>query len=218
MKGDGFLRRAFPPAAGTFVPRAASLISAGGSLDDDARLIQATLGGDSAAFGRLVRKYQDRLYNALVHQLGSAEDARDVSQEAFVQAFLKLDGFHGNSRFYTWLYRIAFNQAVSHRRRAKPAFSLDQSREQTGEEPLGRDSPPEGRLVQQETVEQVRQALAELDPEFRQVLVLREFDGRNYEQIAELLELPLGTVRSRLHRARLQLRDKLKTVLQQEPS
>jgi RNA polymerase sigma-70 factor (ECF subfamily) len=186
-------------------------------LDDDARLIQATLRGDSAAFGRLVRKHQDRLYNALVRQLGSAEDARDVAQEAFAQAFLKLDGFRGNSRFYTWLYRIAFNQAVSHRRRVKPAASLDQSREQNGEEPIDRDSPPEGRLVQQETVEQVRRALAELDPEFRQVLVLREFDDCNYEQIAELLELPIGTVRSRLHRARLQLRDKLKTVLQQEP-
>lgn len=186
-------------------------------LDDDAQLIQVTLAGNSAAFGQLVRKYQDRLYNALAHQMGSAEDARDVLQEAFVQAFLKLDSFRGQSRFYTWLYRIAFNQAISHQRRAKPLASLDHGREQTGDEPVDRHSPPEGRLVQQETVEQVQQALAQLDDQFRQVLVLRELEDCSYETIAEMLELPVGTVRSRLHRARMQLREKLKAVLQQEP-
>ncbi len=185
-------------------------------MDEDVRLIEVTRAGDAAAFGQLVQKYQDRLYNTLAHQLGSAEDARDVLQDAFVQAFLKLDSFRGGSRFYTWLYRIALNLAISHRRRSKPTASLDKTRDETGQEPADRDCPPEGRLVQQETVDQVQQALGELEDEFRQVLVLREMDGCSYEAIAEMLDLPVGTVRSRLHRARMQLREKLRTVLQGE--
>ena len=187
-----------------------------GHLDEDRQLIERTREGASAAFGQLVQKHQDRLFNSLVHQLRSAEDAQDVVQEAFVQAFLKLDSFRGDSQFYTWLYRIAFNLAISHRRRARPVASLDQRREDLVAEPIGRDCPPDGRLMQQETVEQVQHALAELDEEFRQVLVLREMDGCSYEAIAELLEVPVGTVRSRLHRGRMQLREKLKTVVQQE--
>ena len=85
-------------------------------MSDDAPLIAATLAGDSAAFGQLVGLYQDRLYNSLLRVVGSAEDARDIVQDAFVQAFLKLDTFRGSSAFYTWLYRIAFNLAMSHAR------------------------------------------------------------------------------------------------------
>ncbi|MHB1034951.1 MAG: RNA polymerase sigma factor, partial [Pirellulales bacterium] len=85
-------------------------------MNDDAQRIDEALSGKTAAFGQLVQKYQDRLYNAIAHVLGSAEDARDVVQDAFVQAFVKLDSFHGSSTFYTWLYRIAFNLAISHLR------------------------------------------------------------------------------------------------------
>ena len=87
-----------------------------GAQPDDATLIERSRAGEPAAFGKLVIRYQDRLYNTLIRVCGEAEEARDVAQEAFVQAFVKLDSFRGNSAFYTWLYRIAFNTAISRRR------------------------------------------------------------------------------------------------------
>lgn len=182
----------------------------------DSRLIDEALGGDSAAFGRLVGKYQDRLYNTLMHVTGSSEEARDVSQDAFVQAFVKLSSFQRSSAFYTWLYRIAFNLAISRRRRRKPTASVEQVRELTGQEPLSRDDAPADGLERQERVNQVQAALATLSEEHRTVLVLREMDGHCYETIAEILELPVGTVRSRLHRARLELREALRGVMQED--
>jgi RNA polymerase sigma-70 factor (ECF subfamily) len=185
-------------------------------VNDDAQLIDDALAGDSAAFGRLVTKYQDRLYNTLVHVVGSTHDAYDVAQDAFVQAFLKLESFHRNSAFYTWLYRIAFNVAISRRRRQKPTSSIEQTREVAGSEPVSRDDAPTDRLDREERVAQVRGALEGLSEEFRTVLVLREIDGCCYETIAEILDLPVGTVRSRLHRARLELREQLREVLQED--
>ena len=182
-------------------------------MNDDAILIEKTLAGQSAAFGELVRKYQDRLYNTVVHVVGSSEDARDVVQDAFVQAFVKLESFQHSSAFYTWLYRIAFNVAASLRRRRKPAVSLEMTRQATGQEPVDKEAGPDERLEQDERVQQVRDALATLSEDHRVVLVLREIDGCCYETIAEILDLPIGTVRSRLHRARLQLREQLKEVL-----
>src|SRR5580658_9094981 len=97
------------------------------TVNDDAQLIGQALAGQTAAFGQLVQKYQDRLYNTVVHVAGNAEDAKDVVQEAFVQAFLKLESFHGASAFYTWLYRIAFNVAVTHRRRRGAMRTAEQT-------------------------------------------------------------------------------------------
>ena len=183
------------------------------AVNDDTRLIDETLAGHSAAFGELVKKYQDRLYNTVVHVAGGAEDARDVVQDAFVQAFVKLDTFQGSSAFYTWLYRIAFNMAASHRRRRRPVLSIDRVRETSGTEPVDDTEGPNQRVERNERHRQVRQALGRLSNEHRAVLVLREIDGCCYETIAGILELPIGTVRSRLHRARLQLREELKEVL-----
>jgi len=180
---------------------------------DDAQLIAEALAGKSTAFGRLVLRYQDRLYNTIVHVAGSSEDARDVVQDAFVQAFVKLDTFHHSSAFYTWLYRIAFNVAASHRRRRRHTRSVEHDREVSGQEPIDTRESPEERLDQLERGRQVRRAIAELTEEHRSVLVLREIDGCCYETIAEVLDLPIGTVRSRLHRARVQLRELLKEVL-----
>ena len=182
-------------------------------MSDDAQLIHDTLAGQSAAFGELVRKYQDRLYHTLVHVVGSPEDALDIVQEAFVQAFLKLETFKRESAFYTWLYRIAFNMAASHRRRRKPTVSVEQARESSGSEPIDPELGPEDSVQLDERREQVRKAIAGLNEEHRAVLVLREIDGCRYEEIAEILDVPIGTVRSRLHRARLQLREELKGVL-----
>jgi RNA polymerase sigma-70 factor, ECF subfamily len=182
-------------------------------VNDDAQLIDQTLAGQSAAFGQLVQKYQDRLYNTVVHVIGNAEDAKDVVQEAFVQAFLKLDTFHRASAFYTWLYRIAFNVAATHRRRHRGARWAEQAHLSDGREPADNGEGPSARLEREERGRQVRQAINELNEEHRVVLVLREIDGCCYETIAEILDLPVGTVRSRLHRARLQLREQLKEVL-----
>lgn len=182
-------------------------------MSDDAELIAEALAGKSAAFGQLVQKYQDRLYNTVVHVVGSTEDARDVVQEALVQAFLKLDTFRGASAFYTWLYRIAFNVAATWCRKRRSVLSVEQAREVSGNEPLDRRAGPTEPIEQEERCQQVREALAALSEEHRAVLILREIDGCCYETIAEILELPVGTVRSRLHRARLQLRDQLKQML-----
>ena len=189
-------------------------------MNDDAQLIGQALAGQTAAFGQLVQKYQDRLYNTVVHVVGNAEDAKDVVQEAFVQAFLKLESFQGASAFYTWLYRIAFNVAATHRRRRGAMRSAEQIAVAEGHlrssvegQPRNSADGPSERMEREERCRQVRQAISQLAEEHRVVLVLREMDGCCYETIAEILDLPVGTVRSRLHRARMQLREQLKEVL-----
>lgn len=182
-------------------------------MKDDAQWIDAALAGDSAAFGELVSRYQNRLYNTMVHVIGCEHEAQDVVQDAFVQAFVKLDSFQRSSAFYTWLYRIAFNAAMSLRRKKKPTLSVEELRQRTGDDPIDRRDPPDGRLLETERAELVRNALAALNEQHRTILVLRELDGRPYEVIAEILDLPVGTVRSRLHRARIQLREELKEIL-----
>ncbi len=183
---------------------------------DDASLIERSRGGEPAAFGELVIRYQDRLFNTLVRVCGEAEEARDVTQEAFVQAFVKLESFQGKSAFYTWLYRIAFNTAISRRRRRKPTASLDEARESAGIEPADPDARPEANLERTEQAAQVQAALATLSDEHRTVLVLREIDGRDYDTIGQMLDIPVGTVRSRLHRARLQLKEEMERRIEKE--
>ena len=201
-----------PESPGNFGPLRRVQVSEP-AVNDDAQLIDETLAGHSAAFGQLVQKYQDRLYNTVAHVVGNAEDARDIVQDAFVQAFVKLETFQRSSAFYTWLYRIALNNAASHHRRRRATASLDQARQSGGIEPIDHSDAPGDRADRRETCQQVRRALNELTEEHRAILVLREIDGCCYETIAEILDLPVGTVRSRLHRARLQLRDQLKAVM-----
>lgn len=152
---------------------------------------------------------------------GNAEDAKDVVQEAFVQAFLKLESFQGASAFYTWLYRIAFNVAATHRRRRGAMRTAEQTAIADGQVRGSEGSSqttdaPSDRLERDERCRQVRYAISQLPEEYRVVLVLREMEGYCYESIAEVLDLPVGTIRSRLHRARLQLREQLKEVLAME--
>jgi RNA polymerase sigma-70 factor (ECF subfamily) len=178
---------------------------------DDRRLIAASLRGDTAAFGELVRRYQDRLYNTVYRLLDNAEDAQDVVQEAFLSAYQSLDSFKGDSQFFTWLYRIAVNTAISHRRKQRLGVSLGGRNGDGGVEPL--DPSEEGRpghaLERQEEERRVQRALNRLSPEHRTVLVMKEMDGLKYEAMAEVLGVPIGTVRSRLHRARGELRELL---------
>ena len=186
-------------------------------MNDDAQLIGETLRGNPAAFGQLVTRYQDRLYNTLVHVVGSTDLAHDAVQDALVQAYVKLETFEQNSSFYTWLYRIAVNLAISRRRRERPMQSVEQVREAVGHEPVDTAAdPPDSRLEQRERAGQVQQGLAALSDEHRTILILREVENCSYEQIAEMLDLPIGTIRSRLHRARLQLREQLKGMFQED--
>ncbi len=212
----GLLARRRPEADGNSLARP-SVLDVEPPVRDDAQLIESTLAGETSAFGHLVCKYQDRLYNTVLHVVGSAEDGRDVVQEAFVQAFLKLESFQRSSAFYTWLYRIAFNVATSYCRRRRPVVSVEYTRETTGQEPIDCQPGPHYSLELAERRRQVQDAIASLPEEYRAVVVLREIDGCCYETIAEILELPIGTVRSRLHRARLQLREQLRPVFIDEP-
>ena len=186
------------------------------SSEQDARhefvMVQAARRGDLPAFARLVETHQDRLYNSLVQITGCPAEAEDVAQDAFIQAYHKLSGFRGEASFFTWLYRIALNRALRIKQRSQnrtPSESL-------GEDDLvapGNADTPGDRLLQDERARQIRTALNQLAPEFRTVIVLREVDGFDYHTIAETLGVSVGTVRSRLHRARSQLRAKLRTVL-----
>jgi RNA polymerase sigma-70 factor (ECF subfamily) len=190
-------------------------LTVGAGVKDDAQLIDEALAGNSAAFGQLVTKYQDRLFNTMVRVVGCREQAADVVQDAFVQSYLKLNTFQRHAAFYTWLYRIAFNLAATGRRRHRPTLSVDQARE-VGDEPVAAEPDSLENLEQQERATQLHTALAQLNEEYRTVLVLREMEGYDYETIANMLDVPVGTVRSRLHRARLELRDQLKTVMQED--
>lgn len=188
-------------------------------MSEEAELIDAALEGDTEAFGRLVQTHQDRLFGAMLQVTRSAEEAEDVVQEAFVRAYVKLHTFQRNSRFFTWLYRIAFNSALSRRRRKRATLSLDQTREVTGIEPIDSVDAPDERMLQTERIEMVRAALDRLSDEHRAIMILRELENHAYEDIAEILEISIGTVRSRLNRARTQLRQTLEAMRQaEEPS
>lgn len=185
----------------------------------DAELIQSTLQGDTRAFDELVQRYQDRLVHSLAILLGSRDDALDVAQQAFVQAWRKLNLFRGESGFYSWLYRIARNTAVSRlRTNTLNAGSLEQLQQNSEFEPGDKNlqSLPGHSLEQAELAHQVQSALRKVPEEFRQPLVLKELDGFSYEQISEILEIPLGTVRSRIFRGRQELLIHLQRTFQVE--
>lgn len=185
----------------------------------DQHLIDQCLAGQTDAFGQLVERYQHRLYGSLVHVLGSADDAQDVAQDAFVHAFEKLGTFRGQSAFYSWLFRIALNAAVSTKRKTRRVTgSVDAIREATGDEPVDKNtsSAPDNAAHVDDRQRLVRRALAQLPDEYRTALVLKEMDDLKYEEIAEILSVPLGTVRSRIHRARQELRTRLQWVMQAE--
>ncbi len=185
----------------------------------DQTLIDHCLAGRREAFGLLVERYQNRLFHSLVHLLGSTEDAQDAAQEAFVNAFEKLGSFRGQSQFYSWLFRIAYNTAVSSKRKLRRmSVSLEARRDASGLEPSDGNptSEPSYAMDVSDRQRLVQQALSELGEEFRMALVLKEMDGMSYEEIADIVKVPLGTVRSRIHRARLELREKLSVLLRSE--
>jgi RNA polymerase sigma-70 factor (ECF subfamily) len=184
--------------------------------NDENSLIEACRAGRTEAFGILVQRYQDRLYPTMLRLTGSPEDALDLLQDAFLRAFEKLDRFQGESSFYTWVYRIAVNLALSGRRRRRVTARLGIGGGRG--EPLDPQddsslSDPTLPLEQAERDDLIQSALNSLADDHRAVVVMKEFDGLRYEEIAAILNVPVGTVRSRLHRARLDLRERLKGVV-----
>jgi RNA polymerase sigma-70 factor (ECF subfamily) len=184
------------------------------SADDD-RLIAECLKGDPAAFGQLVRRHQDRLFNTVFRLVDNDADAQDVVQEAFISAYQSLESFKGHSEFFTWLYRIAYNTAVSLKRKRRVTLSLSVGHGgEATHEPLDESevSRPGQGLERIEEERRIQAALNRLSPEHRMVLILKDMEGQKYEAMADILQVPIGTIRSRLHRARAELR----AILQQQ--
>ncbi len=218
----GELPAATPGFSGTWGSLEASNHVMTGCQDDHS-LVAACRAGQTEAFGVLVRRYQDRLFPTILRLVGSAEDAQDVLQDAFVRGFEKLDQFHGESSFYTWIYRIAVNLALSgHRknRNRRLARLTQPGKIQPVVDPADQspESDPSLALERLEREAIVAAALGELGPEHRAVVILKDFDGRRYEEISALLNIPVGTVRSRLHRARSELRIRLQSLIDQDSS
>lgn len=179
----------------------------------DTELVAAAQQGDQAAFGALVEKYQAMAYSLAFRMLGDSEDAADAVQEAFLNAWRALSGFQGQSAFSTWLYRLTSNACIDFLRRAKrrEVLSITVS-DEDDDLPRETDIPderwsPERALERKEARRAVQEGLAALSPEHRQVLALRELEGLSYQEIAQVLALEEGTVKSRIARARLALRE-----------
>lgn len=185
----------------------------------DEVLVAKARRGDARAFGLLVERYQDALFNGICRMVGQREDAEDLAQEVFLKAYRHIASFEGRSSLYTWLYSIAINVVISHRRRTGSRrrlnpISLHEGGE--GERPLevaDRSATPDVLSEHHELGERIEQAIAQLDDEQRTIVVLRDIEGFDYEEIGTLLGCPQGTVKSRLHRARLVLRERLKDLL-----
>lgn len=182
--------------------------------EDEPVLVAAAKAGDLNAFDTLVNRYERKIFRLAQNITQNKEDAEDAMQEAFLKAFEHLGEFEGNSRFYTWLVRIAVNQALMKLRKRRPnQVSLDEEID-TGEEMLTREiedwgPSPEERYKQNELGEILNDAIRDLDPSFRIVFQLRDIEELSTEETAELLGLSIPAVKSRLLRARLKLRQKL---------
>ncbi len=198
----------------TVKPVRAFTWSDAGTTDWD--LVQQCTAGDEQACARLVTDYQRMVYQLALHLLGDAQEAMDLSQEVFLRVFRTLPQFRGQSSLRTWIYRIVLNQASNRQRWWRRRFRshqvpLDEHVENHGELPESRSFAMPDRVLQQnETAARVWAALAELPFDQRAAVVLREIDGLSYEEIAESLGIAVGTVKSRLARARLNLRGALR--------
>jgi len=186
--------------------------------DNDQQLVQRVQKGDKSAFDLLVLKYQHRVLKLVSRFVNDAAEAENVAQEAVLKAYRALPAFRGESAFYTWLYRIAINTAknalVSNRRRPVD-FDLDlQDPDQYERQAKLKDADtPEGVLLTDEIRLVVEKALEQLPEDLRTAIVLRELEGLSYEEIAEAMDCPVGTVRSRIFRAREAIDKKLKPLL-----
>ncbi len=183
-------------------------------MDGETNLVRLAAGGDTAAFEQLVAAYEKAVYSLALRMVGNAEDAMDLSQEAFLKAWRGLGAYRSDASFSTWLYRLTSNVCIDFLRRQKRQKVVPlqyEDDEEQRELSLPDPSPgPEAQAMARLERRQVEEALAQLEPEYRQALLLRVMEGRAYGEIAEILGIPEGTVKSRIARAR----EKMRTALQ----
>lgn len=186
----------------------------------DALLVEECQGGDPTAFDALVRRYKDRIYNVVYRFLGNHEDAQDVTQEVFIRAYKGIRSFKGSAKLYTWLYSIAGNLARNklrhgRRRGRDKALSLDGLHEAApalAQESLGTARTPEAAAREKEYESLLQTCIEQLPEHYRMVFILRTFDNLSYDEIADAMGCPAGTVKSRLNQARAQLHQKLREL------
>ena len=189
-----------------------------GDNELDLVLVKRVQAGDNAAFDLLVRKYQHRIGAVVYRFVPDHAEAQDITQDAFIRAYRALPNFRGDAQFYTWLYRIAVNTAKNHlvamkRRPPTADIAVDDAEHLSGGGRLHDHDTPEHELLRQEIEQAVTDTVAGLPDELRQAITLREVDGLSYEEIAQLMQCPIGTVRSRIFRAREAIDVRLRPLL-----
>lgn len=210
------------PSAGT-VAQGEELIRGGvqGGVSEaktDQLLVERVQKGEKRAFDLLIQKYQHRIVSLVSRYVSDPSEAQDVAQEAFIKAYRAIDRFRGDSAFYTWLYRIAINTAknwIVAKNRRPPASDIDATEaEQYGMSGMLKEgSTPENEMLREEIEQTVYDTIAKLPGDLRTAIMLREMDGMSYEEIATTMDCPIGTVRSRIFRAREAIDQKLKPLL-----
>lgn len=185
----------------------------------DKELIDRVKNGEKGAYDLLVLKYQQRIINLVSRFVRNHSDALDVTQEAFIKAYRALPNFRGDSAFYTWLYRIAVNTAKNHlavqaRRPNQSDYDVSEIEQIEGNSALKEQATPENLLLKDELQATVLKAIEELPEDLRSAIMLREVEGLSYEEIATVMECPIGTVRSRIFRAREAIDSEMKPLLQ----
>ncbi len=187
----------------------------------DQELILRVQRGDKRAFDLLVLKYQQKVINLISRYVRDSSEAQDVAQEAFIKAYRALPRFRGDSAFYTWLYRIAINTAKNHivsqsRRPPSNGVETEVAEQMDAGIRLQEHATPENFLLEEELAQTVRQAIDDLPDDLRTAITLRELEGLSYEEIANTMSCPVGTVRSRIFRAREAIDIKLKPLLESD--
>lgn len=194
-----------------------------GDREADQVLVERVQQGDKQAFGLLVAKYQRRLMRLIARLVRDPAEVEDVAQEAFIKAYRALPGFRGESAFYTWLYRIGINTAKNHlasKGRNVPtatAFDSEEAENYDDGEHLRDNNTPERLLMSKQIGATVNAAMEALPEDLKNAIVLREIDGMSYEEIAQIMDCPIGTVRSRIFRAREAISEKLRPLLDTAP-
>ncbi|PWK93035.1 RNA polymerase sigma factor RpoE [Fulvimonas soli] len=189
-----------------------------GENELDSALVERVQGGDKRAFDLLVRKYQHKVIGLIARYVRNPAECEDVAQEAFVRAWRAIGSFRGDSAFYTWLYKIAVNTAKNHlvamgRRPPSDDVAIEDAVFGAGAERMQDSATPERELLRQEIEQTVFDTVQALPEELRAAITLREVDGLSYEEIAEAMGCPIGTVRSRIFRAREAIDQKLRPLL-----
>ncbi|HEX3085707.1 MAG TPA: sigma-70 family RNA polymerase sigma factor [Pyrinomonadaceae bacterium] len=182
------------------------------TVTNDEQMVERALSGDPEAFGEIVRRWERRIFALAYGMLGREEDARDATQETFLAAFRNLRGFRGDAKVSSWLHRIAINQCITRQRRAKVRGETaleDEAEKNAAVFALPVDASPARFAEAIERGQAVRKAVSSLPPDLRQVVVMKEFEELTFQQIADALEIPLSTVKSRLYAALRQLQMRL---------